>query len=128
MGRQATSALSRPGQRAAGVRDAGLAPVDALFTAGQQRVLGLLFGHPRNSYSISEIIAATGSGNGAAQREIARLVDSALVSVEAIGNQKRYQANPYTPIYAELVALVRKAAAIGARAARPGAKKTSERP
>jgi hypothetical protein len=91
------------------VRDAGLAPVDALFTAGQQRVLGLLFGHPGETYSVSEIIGATGAGSGAAQREIERLVQSALVTVHTVGNQKRYQANPYALFYDELVGIIRKA-------------------
>jgi len=81
---------------------------DALFTAGQQRVLGLLFGQPQRSFTVSDIINATGAGSGAAQREIAKLLESGLVTVRAVGNQKHYQANPAAPIHAELVSIIRK--------------------
>jgi len=52
---------------------------DALFTTGQQRVLGLLFGQPQRSFTVSDIIAATGTGSGAAQREVTKLLVSGLV-------------------------------------------------
>jgi predicted nucleotidyltransferase len=85
-----------------------LSLADALFTTGQQRVLGLLFGQPQRSFTVSEIIAATGAGSGAAQREVAKLLESGLVTLRAIGNQKRYQANAEAPIHAELVGIIRK--------------------
>ena len=81
---------------------------DALFTATQQRVLAALFGQPGRSCSVSELIQATGAGSGAAQREVARLAGSGLLVVEHVGRQKRYRANPATPIYDELVGIVRK--------------------
>jgi predicted nucleotidyltransferase len=81
---------------------------DALFTATQQRVLGAVFGQPERDFSVSELIQSTGAGSGAVQREIARLAGSGLVSVSLIGRQKRYRANPASPIHAELVAIVRK--------------------
>lgn len=81
---------------------------DALFSSTQQRVLGLLFGQPGSSFFATEIIARLGAGSGAVQRELKRLADSGLVSVTRVGNQKHYQANPESPIYAELCAMVRK--------------------
>jgi predicted nucleotidyltransferase len=42
------------------------------------------------------------------QRELARLVDSGLVQVNLQGRQKRYKANPDSPIYPELSSLVSK--------------------
>lgn len=81
---------------------------DALFTATQQRVLGCLFGQPGRSFSISELIQTTGAGSGAVQRELARLSGSGLLSVEQLGKQKLYRANPDSPIHDELVAIVRK--------------------
>ena len=81
---------------------------DALFTATQQRVLGCLFGPPGRSFSISELIQTTGAGSGAVQRELARLSGSGLLSVEQLGKQKLYRANPASPIHDELVAIVRK--------------------
>lgn len=81
---------------------------DALFTATRQRVLGCLFGQPGRSFSISELIQTTGAGSGAVQRELARLSGSGLLSVEQLGKQKRYRANPGSPIHDEIVAIVRK--------------------
>jgi predicted nucleotidyltransferase len=81
---------------------------DALFTTTQQRVLVCLFGQPGRTFSVSELIRATGAGSGAVQREIARLAGSGLLQVEAIGKQKRYCANPDAPIHDELASIVRK--------------------
>src|SRR5690606_7470387 len=80
----------------------------ALFTATPQRVLSLLFGQPGRAMSVSELIQATGAGSGAVQREIARLAGSGLLVSEQVGNQKRYSANPRSPIHDELVGIVRK--------------------
>lgn len=81
---------------------------DALFTKTQQRVLSLLFGEPGRALGVGELIQMTGAGSGAIQREIARLAGSGLLSTELVGNQKRYRANPDSPIHDELVAIVRK--------------------
>ena len=81
---------------------------DALFTATQQRVLGCLFGQPGRTYSVRELIQATGAGSGGVQREVARLAGSGLLLMEQVGNQKRYRANPDSPIHDELAAIVRK--------------------
>lgn len=109
MGITKTSAPSRKSPpRPLRVADAPTSLADALFTTTQQRVLGLLFGQPQNSFTISELIAATGAGSGAAQREVAKLVESALVTVQPVGNQKHYQANPYAPVYDELVGIMQK--------------------
>lgn len=81
---------------------------DALFTRTQQRVLACLFGLPGRSFSVSELIHTTGAGSGAVQREVARLSGSGLLSLESVGNQKRYRANPECPIHDELVSMVRK--------------------
>ena len=87
-------------------RAVGLA--DALFSGTQQRVLGLLFGQPERSFYATELINLAGAGSGAVQRELASLSQSGLVTVKPVGNQKHYQANPASPIYAELCGLVRK--------------------
>ena len=81
---------------------------DALFTATQQRVLGLLFGQPDRSFFASELIALARAGSGGVQRELKRLADSGLVTVFRVGNQKHYQANPSSPVFEELCGLVRK--------------------
>jgi predicted nucleotidyltransferase len=81
---------------------------DALFTRTQQRVLACLFGQAGRSFTVSELIRSTGAGSGAVQREVARLAGSGLLTVERIGNQKRYRANPDSPIHDELCGIVRK--------------------
>jgi predicted nucleotidyltransferase len=81
---------------------------DALFTRTQQRVLGLLFGQPHSSFYASQIIALTGTGSGAAQRELARLERSGLVTSWRVGAQQHYQANPQSPLFADLCSIVQK--------------------
>jgi len=74
----------------------------ALFSATQQRVLGLLFGQPERSFFATELINLAHAGSGAVQRELGRLAESGLVAVTRIGNQKHYQANRAAPIFEEL--------------------------
>jgi predicted nucleotidyltransferase len=81
---------------------------DALFTKTQQRVLGVLFGHPERSFYASELIRNAGTGSGAAQRELARLEESGLLVARRIGHQKHYQANAASPLYSELLNIVLK--------------------
>lgn len=80
----------------------------ALFTATQQRVLGLLFGQPDRRFFVNEIIALAGSGHGAVQRELARLAGSGLAVVSRVGNRKYYRANPDSPLFHEICGIVRK--------------------
>lgn len=85
---------------------------NALFSRVQQRVLALIFGHPERSFYTSEIVRNVRSGTGAVERELSRLQRSGLVSLERIGNQKHYQANPRSPVFAELQSLVLKTVAL----------------
>ena len=98
---------------------------DSLFTSTQQRVLGLLFGHPTRSYYATELIALAGAGSGAVQRELARLVGSGLITVRPIGNQKHYQADPDSPLFHELCAIAQKT--MGFAEPREARAKTSHR-
>ena len=81
---------------------------DALFSTIQQRVLAYLFGQPERSFFATELIKLAGGGSGAVQRELARLADSGLVTVFRVGTQKHYQANPKSPICAELCVIAQK--------------------
>lgn len=85
---------------------------DALFTKGQQRVLGVLFGNTGRSFYGSEIIAIAGAGSGAVQRELARLESAGLVTAHRVGRQKHYQANPQASVFEELRGLVLKTAGL----------------
>jgi predicted nucleotidyltransferase len=80
----------------------------ALFSSVQQRVLAPLFMEPDRTFSTSEMIRIAGSGTGAVHRELRRLAESGLVTVIAVGNQKRYQANARSPIFDELHRLILK--------------------
>ena len=100
MGTNAKPRVSRPQKRAS--------LADALFSTIQQRVLAYLFGQPERSFFATELIKLAGGGSGAVQRELARLADSGLVTVTRVGTQKHYQANPKSPIFAELCAIAQK--------------------
>jgi predicted nucleotidyltransferase len=93
-------------KRSAPSQRTGLA--DALFSGTRQRLLGLLFGQPSRSFYATELIGLAGSGSGAVQRELKNLAQSGLVTVRAVGNQKHYQANAESPIYAELCGIAQK--------------------
>ncbi|MGB7542866.1 MAG: nucleotidyltransferase domain-containing protein, partial [Burkholderiales bacterium] len=81
---------------------------DALFSTTRQRVLAYLFGQPERSFFATELIRLAGGGSGAVQRELARLADSGLVTVKRVGTQKHYQANPKSPLFAELCSIAQK--------------------
>ncbi len=81
---------------------------DALFSKVRQRLLAVLYGAPDRSFYVGELIALAHSGNGAVQRELANLATGGLLTVHKQSNQKHYQANVHSPVYAELLALVGK--------------------
>ncbi len=80
----------------------------ALFTDSQSRLYVWLFGQPDRAYHLNELRRLTGLGSASLQRELNRLVTSGLVNAQAVGNLRQLQANPESPVYAELVALTRK--------------------
>ena len=85
-----------------------------LFTPVQQRVLGLLFGQPDRRFQSGELIRLADSGTGAVHRLLTRLADVGLVTVERVGNQKHYQANRASPVFAELHGLIVKTSGLAA--------------
>jgi predicted nucleotidyltransferase len=88
---------------------------DALFSRTQQRVFSLVFGQPERAFALSELIALAGSGTGAVQREVQKLLDSKLIVATAAGRFKRYQANRAAPIFEELRSIVEKTAGVPGR-------------
>lgn len=86
---------------------------DALFSKTQQKVLGLLFGKPDQSYFTNEIIRWVGLGKGTVMRELERMLAAGLLLQTQKGNQNHYQANQQCPIFQDLVAIVRKTFGIG---------------
>ena len=83
-------------------------PIDGLFTATQRRVLAILFGEPTRAFHVRELLALTGAGHGAVQRELQRLRQAGLIFARRDKNRSLLQADPESPIHAELTAMVRK--------------------
>ena len=81
---------------------------DALFTTTQQKVLGLLFGKPDQSFYVNEIARRAKVGKGILTRELGRLEKSGILTVTRQGNQVHYQANVQCPIFHELLSIIRK--------------------
>ncbi len=73
-----------------------------LFPKVRQRVLRLLYGKPDQLFYTNEIIRLSDSGTGAVQRELAKLSAMNLIKSEVFGNQKRYQADQSSPLFADL--------------------------
>src|SRR5687768_2260734 len=103
MGMKTAKKVAGPGVAMAAGRLA-----DVLFTPVQQRVLGLLFGQPERRFQSAELIRLVGAGTGVAHRMLTRLEATGLVTAQRVGNQKHYQANSNSPLFAELTGLVRK--------------------
>ena len=80
----------------------------ALFSNSQAQLFRWLFGQPARSFHLSELRRLTGLGSASLQRELGRLAGAGLISSERVGNQRRFRANPGSPVLGELVALTRK--------------------
>jgi predicted nucleotidyltransferase len=81
---------------------------DALFTVTQQKVLGLLYANPKQSFYTKEIIRLTGMGVATIKRELDRMLNAGILTMTKIGNQHHYQANPTCPVYEELLSISKK--------------------
>lgn len=81
---------------------------DALFSKSRQQVMGLLFGQPQRSFYTNEVVRHAGMGIGSTTRELDKLTAAGLLQVSSVGNQKHYQANNNSPIFAELCGIVQK--------------------
>lgn len=79
---------------------------EALFSATQRKVLGLLFASPERRYYGNEIISLSASGTGAVQRELEKLVAAGLVLSSKEGRQRYYSANPQSIIFNEIQGIV----------------------
>jgi predicted nucleotidyltransferase len=80
----------------------------ALFSNSQSRLFTWLFGQPDRAFHLNELRRLTGLGSASLQRELKRLTAAGLVDSHTTGNQRHFQANAKSPIYAELTALTRK--------------------
>ena len=83
-----------------------------MFTDYRRRVLGLLLLHPEQRYYLREIARLTGTVPGTLKRELTKLEDAGVLTVEKVGNQAHYAANRECPIFEELASILRKASGL----------------
>lgn len=83
-----------------------LSPI--VFTDYRRKVLGLLLLHPDQRYYLREIARLTDTTPGTLTRELAKLVEAGVLTVEKVGNQVHYAANRACPIFSELASILRK--------------------
>jgi len=81
---------------------------DALFTKAQQKVLALFYGQPERSFYLNEVVRIADMGRGVISRELNKLTQAGLLVVSKQGNQNHYQANVGSPIFNELISVVKK--------------------
>ena len=80
----------------------------ALFGKVRLAILALLFVRPDRSFFVREIVRAVEGGQGAVQRELARLSAVGLLVRRQEGRQVYYQANRDCPLFAELRSIMTK--------------------
>ena len=81
---------------------------EVLFPKTRRKVLALFLLNPHKRYYFRETIRLLGEAPGSLQRELKSLTMVGILSVESIGVQKFYQANPECPVLRELKSLVEK--------------------
>jgi predicted nucleotidyltransferase len=99
-------------------------PLDLLFGAYRQRVLGRLLSRPDEAVHVRELARATGVPAGSLHRELKFLADAGLLLRESAGNQVLYRANQASPLFPELESIFRKAEADAPRRGQPKARAT----
>jgi len=83
-----------------------------LFGATRRRLLAWLFAHPDEAFYFRELLRATGTPEGAAQRELAALTAAGLLTRTQRGRQVYFQANRVSPVFFELSSLLTKTTGI----------------
>ena len=80
----------------------------ALFGKTRTAVLGLLYGHPDESFYVRQIVRALGSGPGSVQRELDKLGRAGILKRTTSDGHVFYQADPGCPIFEEIKGLMLK--------------------
>jgi len=94
------------------MRHSFLDPGTVLFGKTRRRVLGLLFGHPDESFYVRDIVRRSGAAQGAIARELDALLGAGLLRRREDGRNVYYQANKQAPVFPELERLVAKTIAL----------------
>ena len=83
-------------------------PIDLLLSRNGQQVLGVLLMHPDRWWYRSELARQLGKSPSGLQKALTALLRSGLLKSRRDGNRLYYQANPETPLYPEIRAIVAK--------------------
>ena len=81
---------------------------DVLFGKNRGAVLGLLFWNPDKSFYVRQIARTIGASPSAIAPELNLLSNLSLLISSSSGNQRFFQANRSSPVFAEISALVAK--------------------
>jgi predicted nucleotidyltransferase len=74
----------------------------ALFGKTRRNILAMLFNRPEAEFYLRQIVRLSGSGRGAAQRELANLLEAGIISLRRQGQLTLYSANKNSAVYAEI--------------------------
>ncbi len=81
---------------------------DVLFPRVRRRVLALFLLNPDKRFYFREAVRLLGDTPATVQKELKLLAGAGILTMERIGVQVFYQANPQNPIYSELRSIVEK--------------------
>ena len=84
----------------------------SLFGHTRGALLAMIYGHTDQSFYLRQLVRTLGAGTGAIQRELKHLTELGLLARRVQGNQVLYQANPQSPIFAEIKSLITKTVGI----------------
>jgi predicted nucleotidyltransferase len=86
--------------------------LDALFTAPRQGILAATLMEPGRWWYLSDLARHLGVHHATLQRELARLSKAEILLSRRDGNRSYYRANPDSPIFPDLRALLAKTAGL----------------
>lgn len=92
-----------------------LPAMDLLFPQSRQRALAALLLAPGESFHLRELGRLTGIHAGTLLRELEKLETVGLVLRREQGNQRRFEANPAHPLFADLASMFRKTHGVAAQ-------------
>ena len=84
-----------------------------ITSAARRKLLVRFLTHPGERFYLTQLIRDLGLTSSAAQKELARLTKSGLLSTEREGGLRFYTANTSHPIYPELKSIVYKTEGLG---------------
>lgn len=84
----------------------------ALFGKSKRALLALFYVQTERTFYLRQIVRTLGIGQGAVQRELARLVDAGLLVRTPVGSQVHYQANAASPVFGEMKSLMLKSSGV----------------